>query len=162
MSVSGWVSGIHTETADGTKQAKVIAVSDDATYQGTMNVKYTKYEAPADLTVKVTDSSTSDVIDGTSPVVRTMDVDMKFTVEVKRGTDPATGVTVSVVAVDSTGNVAQLTETGGEYTAPTTGTGAYKVIVTASDGVKEATSSFTLYVLPSYGNVVAQIIPGST
>ena len=161
MSDSGWVSGIYTGADDGTKTVKVVAVG-DATYQGTMSVTYTKYVAPENLTIKITDSSTSDVIDGTSPVVRTMDVDMKFTVEVKRGTDPATGVTVSVVAVDSTGNVAQLTETGGEYTAPTTGTGAYKVVVTASDGVKEASSSFHLYVLPSYGNVVAQIIPGST
>ncbi len=165
MSDSGWVSGIYIGNVDvNNKEVKVVAVSDSATYQGTMKVSCTAYVAPQALTVKVTDISTTtsaEIADGSS-LARAVGEVMKFEVKVERGGATASGVTVDVVAVSTDGTVAKLSESGGSYTAPTTGTGAYKVVVTASDGVKEATSSFYLYVLPSYGNVEAQIIPGST
>ncbi len=169
MSVSGYVSGIYVGDVAVTEQeAKVVAVSNtatsSATYQGTMKVSCTAYAAPGDLTIEVTDTTDggTTVIPNATSVVRVENAEMKFTVKVSRGTSTVTSATVNVIAVDDTGKVTKLTETGGTYTASTKGTGAYKVVVTASDGVKEATSSFTLYVLPSYGNVVAQIIPGST
>lgn len=165
MSESGWVSGIYVGNAAVTEQeAKIIAVSNAATYQGTMKVSCTAYAAPEDLTITIKDAAAgTPEIAKDSSVVRVVDGEMKFTVEVKRGATPVTtGVTVNVVAVDSTGSVAKLADSGGTYTAPTNGTGAYRIVVTASDGLKEATSSFYLYVLPAYGNVEAQIIPGST
>jgi len=164
MSSSGWVSGIYTGAVTVTeKVVKVVAVSDTATYQGTMKVSCSAYAVPGALTVKVTDTTTTTAteIPNATSIVRVVDADMKFTVEVN-GTSTGDKVTIDVVAVDDTGKVTKLTDTGGTYTASTEGTGSYQVLVTASNGLTEATSSFTLYVLPSYGNVEAQIIPGST
>ncbi len=163
MSDSGWVSGIYTGNVDVTAQeAKVVAVGATNTYQGILKVTCTKYEGPAALTVKVKDTAagTPEISNDTS-VARVVGADMKFTVEVN-GTSAGDKVTIDVVAVDDAGKVTKLTDDGGVYTVSTKGTGAYKVIVTASDGIREATSWFYLYVLPSYGDVAAEIIPGST
>ena len=62
-------------------------------------------------------------------------------------------------AVNSEGKVANILSNSSDTTVNlnTSGSGAYKVIVTATSGDYEATSSFYLYVMPVFESLSAHI-----
>lgn len=154
MSDSGYVSGVPLN-AKSYESVKIVAThkTSDVVYTGTMEIMV----SPADGTL--TEYSYEVFVENVKTTGPNYAVVQNETVVLKTYKDTSTVIAATTVnVIGSNGVITSVTPTNtNEYTIPTDGTGAYRIVMTFGSGDNAQTAEFYLFVSPSLNDISAGI-----
>ena len=163
MSEGGYVSGVPLESVDS-KTANVVAThrTTGETFEGVLTLSVDPATQTMENYYFVVSINGQDQTAGlgTYAVVQGESVVLKTFSGTSPGGTAIDATDVKVVGEDGKVNDASEVsdESNGEYTIPTNGTGAYRVVITMGSGDDAQSAEFYLFVSPSLDNIQAGII----
>lgn len=157
MSDSGYISGVPLkETADATVTIVATNKETGATYTGNLTVSVGSVDGTLKFHSFKVSVNGADKYEPNYYAVQD-DVVTLYTYSDPNKLSLADATNVTVVGTDGTISTLNNNESVGNYTIPTNGTGAYRVVMTFGSGENTESAEFYLFVSPSLNDISAGI-----